>query len=212
MTVVMDAVSFGYPHQQELLHTINLTVQPGEILGIRGKSGCGKSTLLKLLAGFLSPTSGGITWDGKSRPAPGSVGMVFQDGLGSLDPRWTVGRSVAEPLRGMRRAARTRKVTEALQAAGLDGLDQDALPGQLSGGQCQRIALARIWAGRPGLLLADEPTSALDASVGAGIIRLLRELADAQMAVIMVSHDPAVLGVLADRVLTFVGTGLDGGG
>ncbi|MFT3877448.1 MAG: dipeptide/oligopeptide/nickel ABC transporter ATP-binding protein [Propioniciclava sp.] len=206
MTLSVTDLTFAYPGQPPILEGVSLEVAAGEIVGIRGRSGCGKSTLLKLLAGVLTPTAGTIAWQRQTRPEPGSVGMVFQDASGSLNPRWPIGRSVAEPLLRCSPAERRQRVRDALAAVRLADLDPRALPGQLSGGQCQRVAIARIHASRPRLLLADEPTSALDASVGAGIIRLLRELADQGTAIVLVSHDPAVLRVLSDRLFI-----LDGG-
>lgn len=200
MILRVDDLSFGYPRREELLHHLDFGVAAGEVVGIRGRSGCGKSTLLKLLAGFLQPTRGSIAWQGRPRPPRGEVAMIFQDAMGSLNPRWPIGRSIAEVIPD--RSERRPRVTAALSAAGLAGLDPRLLPGQLSGGQCQRVAIARVHARPPALLLADEPTSALDASVGAGIIRLLHDLAGDRTAIVLVSHDAAVLGVLADRVLT----------
>lgn len=202
MILDIDRASFGYPGAGILLNEITVGVSSGEIVGIRGRSGCGKSTLLALACGFLRPSTGAVLWQGKTRPAPGSVGMVFQDAAGSLNPRWSVGKSVAEPLPRALRADRHRRVEAALSAAGLPDLDPRLLPGQLSGGQCQRVALARVQVHPPALLLADEPTSALDASVGAGILRLLRTIADHGTGIVLVSHDPAVLAALADRVFT----------
>lgn len=202
MILDASAVSYRYPGREELLSRVRFSVAAGEIVGVQGRSGCGKSTLLKLLAGFLVPTEGSISWQGRPRPEPGSVAMVFQDAVGSLNPRWPIGRSIGEVVTGCSRSERRERVTDALAAVGLPELDPRLLPGQLSGGQCQRVAIARVHARPPALLLADEPTSALDASVGAGIIRLLRDLAGGQTAIVLVSHDPAVLGVLADRVLT----------
>ncbi|WP_051208428.1 ABC transporter ATP-binding protein [Propionicicella superfundia] len=211
MILEARSIGFGYGGGEDLLSGLSLTVRAGEIVGIQGRSGCGKSTVLKLFAGVLTPTAGSLGWQGRDRPAPGSVGMIFQDATGSLNPRWPIGRSVAEPLLHCSRAERRRRVREALAAVRLQELDPRLTPRQLSGGQCQRVAIARIHARSPALLLADEPTSALDASVAAGIIRLLRELADVGTAIVLVSHDPTVLGVLCDRILTLDRGVLSGG-
>ncbi len=202
MTVRLDGVGFHYPGGKPLLRDVRLDVTPGQIIGVRGGSGSGKSTLLNLLAGFLSPTQGSIAWAGRPRPRPGTVAMIFQDAAGSLNPRWPIGRSVGEVLIAVPRAERRARVVEALAEVGLGDVDPRTLPTQLSGGQCQRVAIARVRARPPELLLADEPTSALDASVGAGIIRILHDLASERTAVVLVSHDAAVLGVLASTILT----------
>lgn len=202
MILRTDQMGFGYRGAEMLLREVNLEVAPGQILGVRGGSGSGKSTLLKLLAGFLHPSQGQITWQGHPRPMPGSVAMIFQDATGSLNPRWPIGRSVGEVLIGSSHSERRARVTRALGEVGLGDVDPRTLPTQLSGGQCQRVAIARVRARPPALLLADEPTSALDASVGAGIIGTLHDLAGEGTAIILVSHDAAVLGVLADETLT----------
>lgn len=201
MTLTVSDVSFHYPEREVLLSNLSLRAESGQIVGIRGRSGCGKSTLLKLLAGFLKPTTGHIRWQGRPVPEPGCVAMVFQDAVGSLNPRWSIGKSIAEGLFRLPRDERHRRVATALASVGLADVNPRLLPGQLSGGQCQRVAIARVHASPPALLLADEPTSALDASVGAGILRLLRDLANLPTAIVLVSHDRAVLSVLADRVL-----------
>jgi peptide/nickel transport system ATP-binding protein len=132
---------------------------------------------------------------------------IFQDPLGSLDARWPIWRSVAEPLTAPHRdrrlsvAQRREIAREHLEAVGLDHVDLDARPRELSVGQCQRVAIARALAAEPRLIIADEPTSALDASVAAAILRLLATTADNGTAMVVVSHDRTLLDVLCDRVL-----------
>ncbi|MEU8133430.1 ABC transporter ATP-binding protein [Streptodolium elevatio] len=193
------------PRAHDVLRGTELTALPGEIIGIVGRSGCGKSTLLRILAGLERPDRGSVFWNPGTRagrPAPGSVAAVFQDAAGSLDPNWSIARSVAEPLaRRLTRQARRAAVLEALRSVGLGDLDPSLRPARLSGGQCQRVALARAFAARPGLLLADEPTSALDASAAAAILRLLRRAADSGTAVVLVTHDRDAAAALTTRLL-----------
>jgi peptide/nickel transport system ATP-binding protein len=210
-----------------VLSGTGIEVAPGEIAGIVGSSGSGKSTLLRILAGLERPDRGTIAWDPAHRrrrgPAPGSVAAVFQDAAGSLDPNWSIARSVAEPVSLRRRSgdgpapgadpaarrypflsarkAHREAAAEALEAVGLGHLDPALRPARLSGGQCQRVALARAFAARPRLLLADEPTSALDAPAAAGILRLLRDAADSGTAVVLVTHDHDAAAALSTRML-----------
>lgn len=190
----------------------SLTVAAGEIVGIHGASGSGKSTLLRLLAGTERPTAGtvrigdGQIRDGRRR-APGAVMPILQDPVGSLDPRWPLWRSITEPLTARHRPARPGRsqrraiAAEQLDTVGLARVDPDARPGELSRGQCQRVAILRSLIAAPTVVLADEPTSALDVSVAAGILHLLAGVAARGAALVVVSHDVAVLDVLCDRVL-----------
>jgi peptide/nickel transport system ATP-binding protein len=194
---------------------VDLHVRAGEVLGICGPSGQGKTTLLRALAGLHRPAAGSVwlgdvdVWRGRRprRPRPGYVMPIFQDVAASLDPRWPVWRSVAE-------AGATRPDVERLFAAvGLDERHLDARPAHLSGGQRQRVAIARALAGKAALIVADEPTAALDPTVAAGVVRLLREVADDGCAVVVASHDEARTNSYADRVLRVAELGIhDGSG
>ncbi len=202
------------------VQTASLAVQHGEIVGISGPSGCGKSTLLRLLATIEIPSAGEVWLDGALASRGGTphllnplartgfVMPIFQDPLGSLDARWPIWQSITEPLTAPHRARRLsipqRRVIarEWLESVGLDHIDLDARPHELSVGQCQRAAIARALTAEPRLIIADEPTSALDASVAAAILHLLATTAHNGTAMVVVSHDRPLLTVLCDRVLT----------
>ncbi|MEU8896190.1 ATP-binding cassette domain-containing protein [Nocardia sp. NPDC048505] len=189
------------------LAATDLELRRGEILGIAGPSGAGKSTLLRVLAGLEAPSAGHLSWDGRDgAPAPGRIGVMFQDAVGSLNPRRPIYRSITEPLQPRLRSRLPRAealalAREALTRVGLGDLDPERRPGQLSGGQAQRVALARALVGDVRLLLADEPTAALDEASAARIIEILREAADAGMAIVLVSHSERLLAELADTVV-----------
>ncbi|GAB3481006.1 ABC transporter ATP-binding protein [Amycolatopsis cihanbeyliensis] len=194
---------------------VSAEIAAGQVLGVVGPSGAGKSTLLRLLGGMERPDSGSVRFAGieawprrRSRPVlprPGYVMPVFQDPRGSLDRRWSLWRSITEPLvlaRGPLPAAeRKRRARQALEPVGLDGLDVTALPGQLSLGQAQRVALVRALIAEPALIVADEPTASLDSTTAAEIAALLREAADNGIALAVVSHDLARLATYVDRTL-----------
>ncbi|MEU3981185.1 ABC transporter ATP-binding protein [Streptomyces sp. NPDC026672] len=194
----------------------DLTVAPGETVGVVGESGCGKSTLAKVLVGVQRPTAGTVTFHGRdlwSLPAAerrgtvgASTGMVFQDPSTALNRRLPVRRILRDPLdvhdRGSR-AQREERVRELMALVGLPGVLADALPGQLSGGQRQRVAIARALALDPALVVADEPTSALDVSVRAQILNLLLDLKERLgLALVFVSHDIQTVRRMSDRVIT----------
>ncbi|MEU8484531.1 MULTISPECIES: ABC transporter ATP-binding protein [unclassified Streptomyces] len=194
----------------------DLSVAPGETVGVVGESGCGKSTLAKVLVGVQRPTSGTVVVDGRDlwtmkpgerRAAVGEgVGMIFQDPSTALNRRLTVRQILRDPLDVHRRgtpAAREERVTELMSLVGLPGALAGALPGQLSGGQRQRVAIARALALEPALVVADEPTSALDVSVRAQILNLLLDLKERLgLALVFVSHDIQTVRRMSDRVIT----------
>ncbi|MFI7275409.1 ABC transporter ATP-binding protein [Streptomyces sp. NPDC049879] len=201
-----------YPGAGTVVSDLGLDVRPGEFLALTGPSGAGKSTALRLLAGIERPDAGELlhagapVWsDGRRRsPRGGWVMPVDQDPRAGLDPRWPVWRTLAEPrgrsgARG--RAAAVAAARAALDSAGLTGVDPRARPAELSTGQCQRVAILRALAARPALLVADEPTSALDTVTAAAVLRLLRAAADAGTALIVVSHDTALMSQAADRII-----------
>jgi peptide/nickel transport system ATP-binding protein len=204
----------GHADQPWALRDVDLVLQPGESLGVVGESGAGKSTLARLLLGLDRPSAGELLWQGQVLPATAAgplwqtlrreVQMVFQDPYSSLDPRWRVGRSVAEPLLalGLDAGQRQARVAEVLAAVGLEADAAQRFPHQFSGGQRQRLAIARALGTRPRLIVADEPLSALDVSVQAQILELLRGLQrQLGLGLLLISHDLAAVELLCPRML-----------
>ena len=194
---------------------VNFNLHAGQTLGIVGESGCGKSTLARALVGLQPISAGAVQFEGRelSRlsaeawlPLRRDVQMVFQDPQASLDPRMTIGRIIAEPLEALcpeisanERAAR---VIEMLERVGLSAAHINRYPHEFSGGQCQRVGIARALVVRPKLLICDEPVSALDVSVQAQIINLLSSLQkEYGLAMIFIAHDLAVVRHISHRVL-----------
>ncbi len=189
---------------------VSFEVQAGERFGIVGESGCGKSTLLRIMAGLDRPTSGRVVVEGTDiSPLPERrlrflrerLQMVFQDPMGSLDPRMRVRDIVAEPLVAQGSRAPQARVLDLLTEVGLTEAAAHRYPHQFSGGQRQRISMARALAPSPGILLADEPVSALDVSVRAQVLNLISDLVDElELTLVFVSHDLSVVRHLCDRV------------
>jgi peptide/nickel transport system ATP-binding protein len=193
---------------------ISLDVVEGETLGLVGESGCGKSTTGRAVMQLPRPTSGRVIFQGhdlvqlhgeemrRTRP---QMQMIFQDPISSLNPRRRVGDIVSEPLRIWGRgdeASRRKVVDEVLEAVGLDpAIARDKRPHQFSGGQCQRICIARSLVLDPKLIICDEPVSALDVSVQAQIINLLEVMkARYGLTLVFIAHDLAVVKNVSDRV------------
>ncbi len=191
------------------LRGVDLELRTGETLGVVGESGCGKSTLAKLIMGLVEPSEGSVEVAGKnvgklSRAERTRAQMVFQDPIGSLSPRRTVADSIAEPLRAAKVSAadRARKVEAALGRMELDGSILARYPHELSGGQAQRVGIARALVGQPDLIVFDEPTSALDVTVQAQILDVIADVAaDAGHGSVFISHDLATVRGFADKVV-----------
>jgi peptide/nickel transport system ATP-binding protein len=193
---------------------VNLEVGEGETLGLVGESGCGKSTTGKAILQMPRPTSGSVVFDGHEltslrgeelRRLRPSLQMIFQDPISSLNPRRRVQDIVAEPLEIWKSgtpASRAERVDETLEAVGLDPVAvRGRLPHQFSGGQCQRISIARALVMDPKLLICDEPVSALDVSVQAQILNLLEDMkARYRLTMIFIAHDLSVVKNVSDRV------------
>ena len=215
---VTDLVrTFGRGGRVRALDGVSLDVQRGQRLGIVGESGSGKSTLIRLMAALDRPTSGEISFEGRSigdlrEPQLGflrtSVQPVFQDPRSSLNPRMTVASIITEPLRSVHlRAALSAEETrqrldDVLRAVDLPPDAAGRYPHEFSGGQRQRIAIARALAPDPAVLIADEPVSALDVSVRAQVLNLLSDLVAARgLTLIFVSHDLAVVRHLCNALI-----------
>jgi peptide/nickel transport system ATP-binding protein len=199
------------------VEALSLVVHSGETLALVGESGCGKSTVARMLVGLMPPDEGEIRFGGLNLPATLAAGgpsaralrrrlqMVFQDPYSSLNPRWPVGKTIAEPLlvHGLVDSPRRAiPVVEALlQDVGLGAADLGKYPHQFSGGQRQRLAIARALGSEPDFLVCDEPTSALDVSVQAQVLNLLSDLQRQRgLSIVFISHNLAVVRHVADRV------------
>lgn len=192
---------------------VDLALPPAGTVGLVGESGCGKSTLGRLLAGLTEPTAGEVRWEGRVLAGFDAadwlrfrrqVQFVFQDPLGSLNPRKRVRRILDAPLRrlmGMTASRRDARMKELMHQVGLDAGHLARFPHEFSGGQAQRVAVARALAVEPRVLILDEPVSALDVSVQAQILKLLRTLRrELDLAYLFISHDLAVVEQLVDEV------------
>jgi len=192
------------------LDGVNLELRKGEILALVGESGSGKSTLAKILVGGASASSGELEYHGSTLPAHRNressrrIQMVFQDPYSSLNPRISVASMLRELLLLHRIVPRRQVRAESVRLLNLVGLDVDALdayPSQFSGGQRQRLAIARALAVRPDILIADEPVSALDVSVQATILELFASLQrELGLSILFVAHNLAVVQHLSQRV------------
>ena len=192
---------------------LDFTLQEGECLGIVGESGSGKSTVVKMITKLLLPDEGQIFFHGKEigkangkelRQIYQEMQMVFQNPAESFDPRRTLGDAVGESLknRGIKRGERRKMVENLLTRCGLEPEMAERYPHQVSGGQCQRAAIARALAVQPKLLICDEATSALDVTVQRQILDLLKELREKErISFLMISHDLGLVQNFCDKVL-----------
>ncbi len=212
------SVSFGGRRRQALVRAVadvSFALEAGQTLGVVGESGCGKSTLSRAILRLIVPSTGVVRWQGRDlaelsatelRQCRRQMQIVFQDPLAALNPRLTAGEIIAEPLRNFEpalgRAGRAARVAAVMPKVGLSADLINRYPHEFSGGQCQRIGIARAVVLEPKLLVCDEPVSALDVSIQAQIIELLAKLqGELGLALIFISHDLAVVRHVSQRVL-----------
>jgi oligopeptide transport system ATP-binding protein len=204
---------FSAARMLPIVHDLSLTLEPGRTLGVVGESGCGKSTLGRALLRLIVPSNGQVLWQGEDmatipdlRRRRAEMQIIFQDPVAALDPRMTLAKIVSRPLATFepdlsRKDARDRAV-QALQQVGLSADFADRFPHELSGGQAQRVGIARAIVGRPKLIICDEPVSALDVSIQAQVINLLMELQEKMgLALVFISHNLAVVRHISHDVM-----------
>ncbi|MEJ2630669.1 MAG: murein tripeptide/oligopeptide ABC transporter ATP binding protein OppF [Acidihalobacter sp.] len=203
------------PQTLKAVDGVSFELYPGETLGVVGESGCGKSTLARAILGLLPAQGGQVSWLGEDllgldrrgwKNKRRELQIIFQDPLASLNPRMTIGEIIAEPLRSLRpdvpREEVKRKVRETMQLVGLLPNQINRYPHEFSGGQCQRIGIARALIVDPKLIVCDEPVSALDVSIQAQIVNLLKDLQSRlDLTLIFIAHDLSIVEHISDRVM-----------
>lgn len=209
----VSAITHQYMHLS-VLKEVSLALKSGETVALLGRSGCGKSTLARLLVGLESPTQGSVCWQGepltrlnraKQKAFRRDIQMVFQDSIGAVNPRKTVCEILREPMRhllSLTKSAQLARASEMLKAVDLDDSVLDKRPAQLSGGQLQRVCLARALAVEPKLLILDEAVSNLDLVIQADVIRLLKKLQQQfGTACLFITHDLRLVTRFCQRVI-----------
>lgn len=201
----------------QAVNGVSFNLYEGETLSLVGESGCGKSTLLRGLIGLVPSTGGIINYhnqnlaqlkhhDPKWRQIRSEISMIFQDPFACLNPRMTIGNIIAEPLKihhpNLSANQRRIKVQEMMELVGLSPNFINRYPHQFSGGQCQRVGIARALILKPKILLCDEPVSALDVSIQAQVINLLKKLQkELKLTILFVAHNLSVVKHISDRII-----------
>lgn len=197
------------------LKNVSFSLHKNEVLGIIGESGSGKSTIAKLITGLYQPTGGNIFLDGRSivrlkrqaqKEVYTKVQMVFQDAVGSFNPRRKIGESISDTLCrlcGEKKHTAGKEAARLLEDVGLPGDYAEKYPHELSGGECQRAAIARAMSVHPEILICDEATSALDVSAQAKIVELLMHLRRTHnnVSILFITHDLPLVSNISDRIL-----------
>ena len=210
-----NAMPWTKPHKLKAVDGVSFDIYAGETLGIVGESGCGKSTLARAVIKMVPAEAGQVLWLGqdlltlskkKMQAARKDLQMIFQDPLASLNPRMTIGDIIAEPLKthypAMPTPERKLKVKEMMVKVGLLPNQINRYPHEFSGGQCQRIGIARALILKPKLIICDEPVSALDVSIQAQIVNLLMDLqAEMGLSLIFIAHDLSIVQHISTRVM-----------
>ena len=209
------AMFWQKPSTLKAVNGVSFDLKAGETLGVVGESGCGKSTLARTIIGLVKARSGSILFDGEElvglspkamRLKRKDIQMIFQDPLASLNPRMSVGRIIAEPLRtyypNLSDEEVQQRVYAMMEKVGLLRSQINRYPHEFSGGQCQRIGIARALILQPKLIICDEPVSALDVSIQAQVVNLLKQVQkEMGLALIFIAHDLSVVKHISDRVL-----------
>ncbi|MEE9453820.1 MAG: ATP-binding cassette domain-containing protein [Paracoccaceae bacterium] len=210
-----DAGFFAKPEVLKAVDNVSFDLFEGETLGIVGESGCGKSTLARAIIRMIPANTGEVMWMGRDLlkldaaemlEVRKDIQMIFQDPLASLNPRMTAGDIIAEPLRthhaSMSRAEIREKVKTMLEKVGMNASHINRYPHEFSGGQCQRIGIARALITEPKLIVCDEPVSALDVSVQAQVVNLLMDLQkELGLSLLFIAHDLSVVKHISNRIM-----------
>ena len=211
----VKSLLFNRKRKMRAVREVSFKLYKGETLGIVGESGCGKSTLAKAILGLNQDISGNIVWLGKNiesqskkewKSTRKDIQMIFQDPLASLNPRMSIGDIISEPLKihfpNLSKSEVKAKVEQIMQKVGLLPNLINRYPHEFSGGQCQRIGIARALVLEPKLVVCDEPVSALDVSIQAQVVNLLKDLQNqTKLSLIFIAHDLSIVKHISDRVL-----------
>ncbi|MFC3024704.1 murein tripeptide/oligopeptide ABC transporter ATP binding protein OppF [Vibrio zhugei] len=210
-----SAWPWSKPSQLKAVDGVNARLYEGETLGVVGESGCGKSTFARAIIGLVEASHGEVVWLGQDltrmkevqrRETRKDIQMIFQDPLASLNPRMTIGDIIAEPLKTfypeLSKQEVKQKVKEMMDRVGLLPNVINRYPHEFSGGQCQRIGIARALILRPKMIICDEPVSALDVSIQAQVVNLLKEIQkELGLSLVFIAHDLSVVKHISDRVM-----------